>query len=948
MTIRGHGWIIANDLEHNLYDLKDTSLLIIDEAHRCLKNYDYTKVVASYKQQAPVSQQRILGLTASPGNSAEIVNQICAHLNIEEIELRSRVSEDVKPYIQELEFQKIEVPFPQEFIELRVLLKRIFDNAVNKLRSSNFLHEPANKITLLKLQTRLAMQVQGRNFAAMHGMSLTAQAIKISHALELLETQTLSGLHTYLKGLQQQAIDKKSKAVQSLVKTNEFRACMISLEQLLTKKIEHPKVQELVTLVEQEFASTPSAKLIIFTQFRDTASLLHHHLSQVSAAKPAVFVGQAKKETKHGSTGLSQKDQKRIIEQFKSGEINTLIATSVHPDEYIVIKRKERISLEKIGVFVESFLDKPINSKKIEEYKCEALTTDGKKTFFAPITHVHRHLSKGNCTKIQLNSGFDCSITDDHSVFSFNKKGEMIPIKPEMNKFIALPISCPVIEKTKEMDVLEELKKETDEVFGTLHGITQAKIRKLKTDHDILQFLNDKTNISSLTQKTKRDYSTVKACLKRSFDERYITQRKEKKNLGTISNLTEKGKRYAQFLAWFFAKVYYHKRKYRFHLIDKNENKKEFIEFFEQNINVPYGKMSFPRHLELNESLARFLGFYVSEGHARKSKYTSEVHLAARKKKMQDMMQESIENGLHLKPRRNTKGVILDAQIGFYLIRDVFKAGIGAYNKEVPEIIFTAPNNIKWEFLHAYCLGDGHIAKDRIVLTTVSRKLVTGLVLLLRMLGIKKITVYKQKHIYRVNIYESLPFAAINEKNEKRGRTYYGLVPTALSSKRAFDKYENMYHYDKNASVRCRKSIQWKREIAYEFIKRIDPLEKQPKFVYDISVAGTQNFFGGTGLTVLHNSIGEEGLDIPEVNAVFFYEPIPSAVRKIQRTGRTARLSKGKLFILITKDTRDEINHWASSAREKKMYKTIELVKNELKNRKANPSLDSFTQKEKN
>lgn len=320
---------IANDLAHGLYDTKEISLVIIDEAHRCLKNYDYTKVVASYKQQAPSEQQRILGLTASPGNSAEIINQICAHLNIEEIELRSRVSEDVKPYIQELEFTKIEVPFPQEFIELRVLLKRIFDNAVNKLRESNFLHEPANKITLLKLQTRLAMQVQGRNFAAMHGMSLTAQAIKISHALELLETQTLSGLHTYLKNLQQQAINKQSKAVQNLVNLPEFRACLISLEQLLATNIEHPKVEELIVLTEEEFKTNTAAKFIIFTQFRDTASLLHHRLAQTPNAKPAVFVGQAKKETKHGSTGLSQKDQKRIIEQFKSGEVNILIATSI-------------------------------------------------------------------------------------------------------------------------------------------------------------------------------------------------------------------------------------------------------------------------------------------------------------------------------------------------------------------------------------------------------------------------------------------------------------------------------------------------------------------------------------------------------------------------------------------------------------------------------------------
>ncbi|MEK6818804.1 MAG: DEAD/DEAH box helicase, partial [Nanoarchaeota archaeon] len=42
---------IANDLKANLYKMEDVSLLVIDEAHRCLKNYDYTTVVEFYKRQ---------------------------------------------------------------------------------------------------------------------------------------------------------------------------------------------------------------------------------------------------------------------------------------------------------------------------------------------------------------------------------------------------------------------------------------------------------------------------------------------------------------------------------------------------------------------------------------------------------------------------------------------------------------------------------------------------------------------------------------------------------------------------------------------------------------------------------------------------------------------------------------------------------------------------------
>jgi len=316
---------IANDLDKYLYKLDETSLLIIDEAHRCLKNYDYTKVVAFYKQQAPREMQRILGLTASPGHEQEKIKQICKHLEIEEIEVRSRESADVKDYLQTLDFEKVEVIFPPEFIEIRVLLKRVYDEQVDKIRKMFPNVFPVNKITLLRLQASLAGQISRGNFPAMMGMSLCAKAIKISHAIELLETQTLSGLNIYLKGLQLQAEQKKSKAVQSLVKSPDFNAAIISLQMLLAKKVEHPKISKIREIIDKEFKEKSNSKVIIFTQYRETASSIANNLNENPEIKASIFIGQAKK----ASGGLSQKEQKEIIEKFKTGEINVLVATSI-------------------------------------------------------------------------------------------------------------------------------------------------------------------------------------------------------------------------------------------------------------------------------------------------------------------------------------------------------------------------------------------------------------------------------------------------------------------------------------------------------------------------------------------------------------------------------------------------------------------------------------------
>ncbi len=318
---------VANDVRAGLYSLAEVVLLVIDEAHRCLKNYDYTYIAKAYKEQA--TDQRILGLTASPGSDKEKVQQICKHLAVDAVEIRDRDSEDVKEYLQERDYQKHEVPFPKEFIEIQILLKRIFDSKVEQLRNRNLLFAPANKITLLKLQNSLAAQTGGGNFNAMIGMSLCAQAIKISHAQELLETQTLSGLRDYLGNLEQQAIDKKSKGVQTLVNSVEFRAALISVKKLIAEGIEHPKIAELKTLIESDFENKNDSKIIVFSQFRETASTIARRLNEYSGIKASVFIGQAKKKQAGVSTGLTQKEQREVLDKFKSGEVNVLCATSI-------------------------------------------------------------------------------------------------------------------------------------------------------------------------------------------------------------------------------------------------------------------------------------------------------------------------------------------------------------------------------------------------------------------------------------------------------------------------------------------------------------------------------------------------------------------------------------------------------------------------------------------
>ncbi|MGI0018760.1 MAG: DEAD/DEAH box helicase [Nitrosotalea sp.] len=106
-----------------------------------------------------------------------------------------------------------------------------------------------------------------------------------------------------------------------------------------------------------------------------------------------------------------------------------------------------------------------------------------------------------------------------------------------------------------------------------------------------------------------------------------------------------------------------------------------------------------------------------------------------------------------------------------------------------------------------------------------------------------------------------------------------------------------------------------------------------------------QKFKDGEYKVLIATRVGEEGLDISEVNLVVFFDNVPSSIRYVQRKGRTGRKDFGKLVVLIAKDTTDETYYWigkrkvtAAKGMGAKMNKFLE----QQETSKANAGLDSF------
>jgi Fanconi anemia group M protein len=322
--------LVVNDLAKRRYDLKEVGLLIFDEAHHAVGKYAYVAIATQYRRERPRGG-RLLGLTASPGGKDERIEEVVGVLGVARIEARSRDDEGVKEYVQPVQIDYRWVQLPPEMLRIQTMLRGANHEEARRLQKMGFLR--TKPIASLSVKDLITLRAEifarpgpmVRKFGPLfHQLVL----LHLHHALERLETQGLAPFVQYVERVA--AKEKPGRGDKAFVKIPEVVRAVTEARGLLTRihETSHPKLDALVTLLEEEFVVDRGRppRVLVFAQFRDTIQGIQD-LLEARGWKVGRFVGQATRDKE--DVGMTQKEQSRVLDEFRDGRFPILVASSV-------------------------------------------------------------------------------------------------------------------------------------------------------------------------------------------------------------------------------------------------------------------------------------------------------------------------------------------------------------------------------------------------------------------------------------------------------------------------------------------------------------------------------------------------------------------------------------------------------------------------------------------
>ncbi len=291
---------VEKDLE--IIDKNKFSLVVLDEVHRTSGKYAYTPIALEFKPHS-----LILGLTASPGSKKDKINEMKEKLGILNVEIRDYDDEDVKPFVNEIDMEWVNVMEDKEHRDVKKELNELLDWYKSLIRKYGFASVP--------LKSRKGM-IFSRDLILKSPLKTKYQALKylsasinLDYAIEMLETQSMGAFLNYVNNMK----TKETKGTQILLKDGRLEKIVNYVKK---NPIRHPKTQKLIDILNEN----KKGKYIVFSQYTSQIEYLDTVLS-LEGFKCKKFIGQRK--------GNTRKQQMEIIKEFRNDVFNVLIASSI-------------------------------------------------------------------------------------------------------------------------------------------------------------------------------------------------------------------------------------------------------------------------------------------------------------------------------------------------------------------------------------------------------------------------------------------------------------------------------------------------------------------------------------------------------------------------------------------------------------------------------------------
>ncbi|XP_055667391.1 interferon-induced helicase C domain-containing protein 1 isoform X1 [Falco peregrinus] len=342
--------------------LSDFSLIIIDECHHTQKEGVYNNIMRRYlkekmknrklaKENKPlIPQPQILGLTASPGvggatsysKAEEHILKICANLDacrimtVEEhvSQLKNQVKEPYKKTV--IADDKRRDPFRERITEIMTDIQ----NYCQLYPKSEFGTQPYEQWVVREEKKAAKEEKRKERVCAEH-------LKKYNDALQINDTIRMVDAYNHLNNFYKEEKSKKTvrsddddddePAVSKQDETDEFliglfHAKKKQLKELARKpEYENEKLIQLRNTLMEEFTKTKEPRGIIFTKTRLSAVALFQWIKdnpkfEEVGIKAHYLIGAG-----HNSEmkPMTQNEQREVIDKFRGGNVNLLIATTV-------------------------------------------------------------------------------------------------------------------------------------------------------------------------------------------------------------------------------------------------------------------------------------------------------------------------------------------------------------------------------------------------------------------------------------------------------------------------------------------------------------------------------------------------------------------------------------------------------------------------------------------